>query len=321
MQGGSFLESLQITIEIILPLFLLMAVGYLVRLTGLINETSAYQTNRVIFGVFLPALVFQNIYTIDLENLEDHFSSRILFYLVAGIVLQFLMALCIAFLSESENARRGVILQGMFCSNFVLFGIPICDALFGSAASGPASVLVAVIIPVYYILAVISLELFRGGRPGFFRIMKGIFTNPLIIASIVGILCLVFRISLPRVINTTVSSLASIATPLAFVVLGASFSFRKVRNCIKSLCIALGMKLLFFPALFLLLAVLLGFRGPELAVLLVVFASPVAVSSFTMAQEMGGDEALAGQLVIFSSLLAVGTMFLFIFLLKQFSFF
>ncbi len=301
-------------------MFLLMAVGYLVRLTGLISETSAYQTNRVIFGVFLPALVFQNIYAIDLEDLENNFDSRILFYLLAGILLQFLIALCISFLSENENAKRGVILQGMFCSNFVLFGIPICNALFGSAASGPASVLVAVIIPLYYILAVISLELFQGGRPGFLRVIKGIFTNPLIIASALGILCLAFRVTLPRVIDVTVSNLASIATPLAFVVLGASFSFRKLGNSIKSLCVALGMKLLFFPALFLVLAVLLGFRGAELAVLLVVFASPVAVSSFTMAQEMGGDEALAGQLVVFSSLLAVGTMFLFIFLLKQLSF-
>lgn len=314
------MESLQITIETILPLFLLMAVGYLVRLTGIINETSAYQTNRVIFGVFLPALVFQNIYTIDTENLKNSFDSRMLLYLVGGLILQFIIALCVSFLSESENAKRGVILQGMFCGNFVLFGIPICDALFGSAASGPASVLVAVILPIYYILAVISLELFQGGHPGFFKTAKGIVTNPLIIASVIGIICLIFHIHLPHVINVTISQLASIATPLAFVVLGASFSFRKLGNSMKGLCVALGMKLFFFPAFFLLLAVLLGFRGAELAVLLVVFASPVAVSSFTMSQEMGGDEALAGQLVVFSSLLSIGTIFLFIFLLKQLSF-
>ena len=313
------MESLQIAVEIMLPLFLLMAVGYVVRLTGLLSETSAYQMNRVIFTVFLPALVFQNIYSIDSDILWYNFDSHMLIYALAGVALQFLIALCIAFLSERDNSRRGVVLQGMFYGNFVLFGIPVCNALFGEDAAGPASLLVAVILPLYYILAVIALELFRGGHPSFFRTLKGIFTNPLILASIAGILCLVFRIRLPRILSVTVSNLASIATPLAFVILGASFSFRKIGSSVKSLCLALGVKLLFFPVFFLLLAVLLGFRGSSLAVLLVVFASPVAVSSFTMAQQMDGDEALAGQLVVFSSLLSVGTMFLFIFLLRQFA--
>ena len=313
------MESLQIAVEIMLPLFLMIAVGYVVRLTGLLNESSVFQMNRVIFTVFLPMLVFENIYSIDIDTLWYNFDSRMLIYALAGVTLQFLIALCLAFLSEKDNSRRGVVLQGMFYGNFVLFGIPVCNALFGENAAGPASLLVAVILPLYYILAVISLELFRGGHPSFFRILKGIFTNPLILASIAGILCLVFRIRLPRILSVTVSNLASIAAPLAFVILGASFSFRKIGDSVKSLCLALGVKLLFFPVFFLLLAVLLGFRGSALAVLLVVFASPVAVSSFTMAQQMDGDESLAGQLVIFSSLLSIGTMFLFIFLLGQFA--
>ena len=313
------MESLQIALEIMLPLFLMMAVGYIVRLAGLLNETSAYQMNRVIFTVFLPMLVFQNIYTIDIDALWYNFDSWMLFYALAGVILQFLIALCIAFLSEKDNSRRGVVLQGMFYGNFVLFGIPVCNALFGRDAAGPASLLVAVILPLYYVLAVIALELFRGGHPSFFRTLKDIFTNPLILASIAGILCLAFRIKLPRFLSETVSSLASIAAPLAFVILGASFSFRKIGDSVKSLCLTLGGKLLFFPIFFLLLAALLGFRGSSLAVLLVVFASPVAVSSFTMAQQMDGDENLAGQLVVFSSLLSVGTMFLFIFLLGQFA--
>ena len=313
------MESLQIAVEIMLPLFLLMIIGYVVRLTGLLNESSAFQVNRVIFTVFLPALVFENIYTTNVDTLWYQFDSRMLIYALAGVGLQFLIALCISFLSEKENSRRGVMIQGMFYGNFVLFGIPVCRALFGEEAAGPASLLVAVILPLYYVLAVIALELFRGGRPSFFRMITGIFTNPLILASIAGILCLIFRIRLPGVLSVTISSLASIAAPLAFVILGAAFSFRKVGDSIKSLCLTLGVKLLFFPVFFLALAVLLSFRGASLAVLLAVFASPVAVSAFTMAQQMDGDEALAGQLVLFSSLLSIGTLFLFIFLLRQFA--
>lgn len=311
------MESLQIAAEIVLPLFLMMAVGYIIRVSGMMNETSVRQTNKAIFKVFLPLLVFRNIYT---TTLTESFDSRLLFYAAAGVALQFLLALCIAFLSGRDNSKRGVMLQGMFRSNFVLFGIPVCTALFGDRAAGLASILIAVIIPLYNVLAVISLEMFNGGRPNVLQVLLGIITNPLILASAAGILCLAFQIVLPSFLESTVASLSSIATPLAFVILGASFSFRKVGGCIKELCVTLGVKLLFFPILFLGLAILLGFRGPQLAVLLTVFASPVAVSSFTMAQQMGGDDKLAGQLVIFSSILSVFTMFLFIFLLKQFAF-
>lgn len=311
------MESMRVALEIVLPLFLLMAVGYIIRLTGIMNETSVRQTNKAIFTIFLPMLVFQNVYETELQ---ESFDSWLLIYAVAGVALQFLLSLCIAFLTERDNSRRGVMLQGMFRSNFVLFGIPVCTALFGGQAAGLASILIAVIIPLYNVLAVISLEMFNGGHPSLLRTIKGIVTNPLILASAAGILCLVFRITLPRVITTTVSNLAVISTPLAFVILGASFGFREIGSCVKSLCVTLSVKLIFFPVLFLGLAILLGFRGAPLAVLLTVFASPIAVSSFSMAQQMGGDDRLAGQLVIFSSLLSILTMFLFIFLLKQFAF-
>lgn len=311
------MESLRIAAEIVLPLFLMMAVGYVVRLLGLMNETSVRQTNKVIFDVFLPLLVFKNVYA---TTLEKSFDSNLLFYVLAGVGLQFLIALCIAFLTEKDNSRRGVMLQGMFRGNFVLFGIPVCTALFGQEAAGLAALLTAVIIPLYNVLAVISLEMFNGGKVGFLKVLKGIVTNPLIIASLVGILCLVFDVALPDPILKTISDLSGIATPLAFVILGASFSFREIGGCLKDLSITLSVKLLFFPALFLTLAILLGFRGAPLAVLLTVFASPVAVSSFTMAQQMGGDDRLAGQMVVFSSLLSVFTLFLQIFLLNQMAF-
>lgn len=312
------MESLRIALEIVLPLFLMMAVGYVIKLTKMMNETSVRQTNNVIFKIFLPLLVFLNIYQTDLS---ESFDSHLLFYALGGVLLQFILALCIAVLVEKDNACRGVMLQGMFRSNFVLFGIPICTSLFGDAAAGLASILIAVIIPLYNMLAVISLEVFNGKKPGLLKILKGIVTNPLILASAAGILFVVFHIPLPQVLYKTVSNLSSMATPLAFVLLGASFHFGDIGRYIKELSVTLGVKLVFFPLLFLGLAILLGFRGAPLAVLLTVFASPIAVSSFTMAQQMGGDDKLAGQLVVFSSILSIFTIFVFIFLLKEFAFF
>ena len=312
------MESLHIALEIVLPLFLLLAVGYCIKLTGIMNETSVRQTNNMIFKVFLPLLVFFNIYKTDLTS---SFDMSLLLFAVVGVLLQFIISLCLVILLEHDNARRGVMLQGMFRSNFVLFGIPISTALFGDSAAGLASILIAVIIPLYNMLAVVSLESFNGKKPSLWKILVGILTNPLIIASAVGILFVVFHIPLPTVLYKTVSDLSIIATPLAFVILGASFSFGETGRCVRDLCITLGAKLVTYPLLFIALAILMGFRDAHLAVLLTVFGSPIAVSSITMAQQMGGDDKLAGQLVVFSSLLSVFTMFLFIFGLKELAFF
>ena len=312
------MESLHIALEIVLPLFLLLAVGYCIKLTGIMNETSVRQTNNMIFKVFLPLLVFFNIYKTDLTS---SFDMSLLLFAVVGVLLQFIISLCLVILLEHDNARRGVMLQGMFRSNFVLFGIPISTALFGDSAAGLASILIAVIIPLYNMLAVVSLESFNGKKPSLWKILVGILTNPLIIASAAGILFVVFHIPLPTVLYKTVSDLSIIATPLAFVILGASFSFGETGRCVRDLCITLGAKLVTYPLLFIALAILMGFRDAHLAVLLTVFGSPIAVSSFTMAQQMGGDDKLAGQLVVFSSLLSVFTMFLFIFGLKELAFF
>ncbi len=312
------MESLMIALRTVLPLFLMMAVGYITRLTGLLGEIAARQVNKTIFKIFLPLLVFVNIYDADLAV---DLRSDLLFFAVAGVLLAFLVSLVLVLLTEQENARRGVMLQGMFRSNFVLYGIPIGMALFGNTAAGRASVLIAVVIPIFNALAVLALEMFNGQRPNLWQVLVGIATNPLILASVAGILCNYFRVALPEVLYSTASTLGGIATPLAFVVLGASMNFGETGCCVKPLLVTLGMKLVVYPAAFIGAAILLGFRGADLVVLLALFGSPVAVSSFTMAQQMGGDDQLAGQLVVFSSLLSIGTMFLLIWGLKYFAFF
>ena len=248
------MESLRIALEIVLPLFLLLAVGYCIKLTGIMNETSVRQTNNMIFKVFLPLLVFFNIYKTDLTS---SFDMSLLLFAVVGVLLQFIISLCLVILLEHDNARRGVMLQGMFRSNFVLFGIPISTALFGDSAAGLASILIAVIIPLYNMLAVISLESFNGKKPSLWKILVGILTNPLIIASAAGILFVVLHIPLPTVLYKTVSDLSIIATPLAFVILGASFSFGETGRCVRDLCITLGAKLVAYPLLFIALGTLI----------------------------------------------------------------
>ena len=141
------------------------------------------------------------------------------------MILVFLLLFIIIPLLEKDNRKRGVIIQGIFRSNFVIFGVPVCEALFGQNATGVASMLIAVVVPLFNFLAVICLEIYRGGNINFKKIIKGIITNPLIIASIIGLFFIYFKIKLPAPIEKTINDISKIATPLAFILLGSSFTF------------------------------------------------------------------------------------------------
>lgn len=304
--------------KVALPLLIMIAVGFLIRKSGIMNDASVEQTNRAVYLVFLPLLVFQKTRN---ATLDVDLNSRFVFTVLTIIVFQFLLSLCIVLLSEKNNAKRGVMLQGMFHSNHLLFALSISTELFSMETASLATILGTVVVPIYLFLSVVGLALFDGGHPGFFKTVTGVLLNPVVIASVLGILCVVFEISLPNFVERAIDHLAGIAIPLSFVLLGASLGFREMRSSAGGLSLTLLMKLLVFPAVLLGVAILLGYRGSELAVLLVLSASPVAVSTFTMAGEMGGDDTLASQIVCFSTVLSVLTFSLFYFLLGYFGYF
>lgn len=311
------MDNFLFALTIVAPIFLMMLIGFLAKCTKLVDDHTVKHVNKLIFRVLLPMLVFYNIYMTDFSG---SFQSQIVYFCIAGILIEFFIALSVVLLSEKDNTKRGVMLQGMFRSNFVLFGIPIVTAIYGSSAGGVASLLIAVVIPLYNLLAVIALEMFNGKTPSFFRAFLGILTNPLIIASALAVVLLVFRVQLPVFVGDSIKNISAIATPLAFIMLGADFTFSKAGKYVKPLLLTTGFRLLIFPALALGAAILLGYRGTYLTALLGVFAAPIAVSSYSMTQEMGGDEKLAGQLVVYTSIFSLFSLFLFIFLLKQFAY-
>lgn len=313
--GGVVMENFILSFNIIFPIFMIMAIGYVLKQVKVLSDTSVTEMNKAVFKVFLPLLLFNNVYTSDVSGT---FRPILVFFAAGAVLVQFVLSLIIALVSEKDNSRRGVMVQGMFRSNFVIFGLPVTQALFGDEAAAMASLLIAVVVPMYNVLAVIDLTVFGGAQFNLKKILKGIVTNPLIIASVLGLVFLGFKIPIPSPVHTIIKDLAKIATPLAFVLLGASFKFSEVRQYVRHLTISLAAKLVIFPMLVLIPAIMMGFSAPELAILLSMSASPVAVSSFTMAQQMGGDDKLAGQLVVFSSVLCIITMFFWIFSLKQF---
>ncbi|MEG2700195.1 MAG: AEC family transporter, partial [Hungatella sp.] len=213
---------------------------------------------------------------------------------------------------------RGVMIQGIFRSNYILFGLPMAASLFGASKTGTTAVLIAFVIPLFNLLSVVALEFFRGGKADIKRILIGVITNPLILGALAAFAFLLSGIRLPHLLEQTVRDISKIATPLALIILGGSFTFSRLRPNRKHIVTAVSSRLLLIPLCFVTLSVALGFRGVELGALLAMFASPTAVSSFTMAQQMQADDELAGQIVVVGSLCAVITIFFWISLLSYF---
>lgn len=312
------MQNLILSANVVLPLFLMMALGYMLRQIHLFTQQSLKECNNLVFRVFLPIMLFMNVYQTDLSGV---WNPRLMAFAVLSILVLYALTFGAVLLLEKDNRRRGVLIQGIYRSNFVLFGLPVTTALFGESSAGVASILIAVVVPIYNVLAVVTLELFRGGKIHLKKALKGIATNPLILSALLGLLCLILRVSLPTFLEKTLTDLSRVATPLALVVLGGSFQFSRIRGNSRQIFIGTVGRLVVLPALGLGAGILMGFRGPELSALLAMFASPAAVSSFTMAQQMDADSELAGQLVVFGSTFSILTVFLWIFLLKQGSFF
>ena len=205
-------------------------------------------------------------------------------------------------------------IQALFRSNYVILGIPIVKALFGDEVSAVPSLLAAFIVPIFNLLAVITLEVFRGSKPDLLKIIKSIIKNPLIIASLLGFAFNLLEIKFPAVIASTISTVGSVATPLPLVMLGAFFRFESVKNNIKDIAICTIGRLIVSPLIGSVIALMLGFRGVEFASLLIMFSAPPAIASFTMAQQMDSDYQLSGEAVIVSSALSCFTIFLWILL-------
>lgn len=311
------MENLIVSLNVVFPLCAMMAVGFFLHRIGILDSHTADGMNKVTFKALLPTLIFYNIYQTDVSSI---FNGKLILWAAALVLIMFFLLWAIVPRWEADHRRKGVLIQGMFRSNFILYGLPVTASLFGEDNVGTASMLIAFIVPFYNVLSVIVLEWYASGQIHIKKIIKGILTNPLIIGAALGAMMLFLKIPLIPAVEKTIRNLSGMATPMAFLVLGASFRFSALAGNLRPLLLSVFVKLIAFPALFLPLSILAGYRGMELAALLTMLGAPTAVSSFTMAKQMNGDGELAGQIVIFTSLCSVLTMFVWIFLLRQFAF-
>lgn len=307
------MENLIIAFNVVLPLMLCILLGYFLSRIGMIGEELRKGMNTLSFKVFLPFYLFNSVYTTDVSS---SFNGRLMLFCCLAMLCWFAVLMVLIPRLEPENPRRGALIQGMFRSNFALFGLPMAESLCGAERMGPTSLMIGVCVPLVNVLAVITLETFRGGRPSVKKILTGIAKNPLIVSSLLGVAFNLLDIRLPSALSKTVTDLGRVATPLSLVALGASFTFASARKYRKHLLIGVSGKLVVCPLIMVTLSALIGLRAEMLVPVLIFFGAPTAVSSYPMAQQMDGDGDLAASLVVFTSALSILTIFVWVFTLK-----
>lgn len=314
----------------VFPIVAVILVGYFLKRVGFLTKEFLNVGNKLVFHVCLPCMLFINVYGIaGVQALR----WDVILFCIAMILVIFGLGLAAALATTKLAARRGALLQCTFRSNIAIIGLSLAAAVGGEEAQGVAAIATAFTVPVYNILAVIALSVFSsdGKKASPIGVAKGITKNPLIIGVALGLAALVIRELQNLVIGSVVFSvqrdlpffyatanqIKGLTTPLALIVLGGQFELSAVKGLLKEILVGSLWRLIITPLIGIGAAIvlsantdLINFGPNEYPALIALFGSPVAVSSAVMAKQMGSDEQLATQYVMWTSLGSVVTIFL-----------
>lgn len=339
------MESFVFAANSVLPLIALIFLGHLLKKVGFLNDNFLAIGNKLVFKVLLPALLFYNVYNI--ENIHQ-INWAFVLYGVGAVVTIFAIAMVVTPLFVKDRAKCGVIIQALFRSNFALIGVPLALSLFGQQGAAEASVLSAFTIPVFNILAVLTLNVYHkdvpalaeGNQPKMSplkKVLVGIATNPLILSVFAGLLVLLVRALFVELgwsfrlenfqlfgqevtfVYKALQYVANTATPISLIVLGGRFQVSSVKRLWKPIVITTVLRCIVIPAVGLTLAYLIvpSLQGQHFAAYIALLGTPTAVASAIMAKEMGGDGELADQLVVWTTITSAFTIFVEIVVLKS----
>lgn len=307
------MDNIIICLNAVLPLFIYISIGAVIRITGMMNSEENKRFNKVIFTFFYPVLMFENISGTELSTL---FNPKLIVFAISFIVVSILVISFAIVRIEDNNASRGAMIHAIYRSNFVLMGVSVVQNIFGKSGLPTAAMMTAFVIPCFNFAAVILLEHFRGGKADIKAVAISIIRNPLIIGSLVGIGFSLLHLSVPSVVGNVISSIADATTPMALIMLGVTFDPSVITAKGREIMICVIGRLLIVPMIGLPIAVLMGFRDVEFVTLLIMMASPTAVSSYPMAVAMDSDGEIAGSAVMISTPLSCVTLFIWLLIFK-----
>ena len=312
------MDNLMFSLNATVPVFLMMVLGLVFRKLGWLDETFADKMNKFVFMVPLPVLVFEDLATVDFAEVWD---ARFVFFCFAVTLVSIGIAAGISCLWK-DKSLQGEFIQVSYRSSAALLGVALIQNIYGDAGMAPLMMIGSV--PLYNVMAVVVLSFFHPERKGIDRevmkrTVKGIVTNPIIIAIVLGLLWSALRIPMPSIMQKTVSGIGGMATPMGLMAMGAAFDVRKAFAKAKPAAAAVFIKLVGFCALFLPVAVALGFRESELVAILVMLGSATTVSCFVMAKNMGHEGVLTSSVVMLTTLFSGFTLTGWIYLLRSFA--
>lgn len=311
------MENFIYSINVTVPIFLVMVIGYFLKQIGMLNDDFVKVCNKFNFKVTLPFLLFRDISGVDILAVFD--LKYVLFCALATTVC-FWGIWGGAKLFIKDNSIIGAFVQASFRSSAAVMGLAFIQNIYGQSAMGPLMIIGAV--PLYNIYSVIVLT-FEGqsenGTKDTGKIKSAcinILKNPIIIAIFLGLIVSLSGIQFPTIINKTVGNIAQMATPLALIAMGAGFEGKKALAKLKPTLAAAFIKLVVQAAVFIPIAAWMGFDGEKMIAIVVMLAAPTTPSCYIMAKNMNNDGVLTASTVVLTTLLAAFTLTGWIYVLK-----
>lgn len=285
----------------------MMLLGLLFRKIGWIDEVFASKMNKFVFLVPLPVLLFEDLAAVDFAEVWD---MKFVLFCFGATLISIAIAAVVSFLWK-DRSIQGEFIQASYRSSAALLGIAFIQNIYGDARMAPLMIIGSV--PLYNVMAVVVLSFFQPERKKLDRqvwisTLKGIITNPIILGIIAGLLWSALRLPMPSILDKTVSSVGAVATPLGLMAMGATFDIRKAFGRAKPAAVASVMKLFIFAAVFLPVAVWLGFRREQLVAILIMLGSATTVSCYVMARNMGHEGVLTSSTVMLTTLFSAFTV-------------
>ena len=311
------MENLIFSLNATIPIFLMMLLGMLFRKLGWMDEVFAAKMNKFVFLVPLPVLLFEQLATVDFSEVWD---IKFILFCFVVTAISITISTLISLLWK-DRSIKGEFIQATYRSSAALLGIAFIQNIYGTAGMAPLMIIGSV--PLYNIMAVVVLSLFKPGNNSFDKALvkktlKGIATNPIIIGIVAGFVWSALKLPMPLILHKTVSSIGATATPMGLMSMGATFEMKKATSKMKPTLVAVFMKLVGFCAIFLPVAAMLGFRNEQLIAILVMLGSATTVSCFVMARNMGHEGTLSSGVIMLTTLLSAFTLTMWLDVLRSF---
>ena len=307
-------ESFFAALRVVCPMMIMMIVGWACRVKGIISRPAMKEYDRIIFNVFMPVLLFKNIYDMDFSQ---GFAYREMIFAAVCMTINFVFCLKFPPVLTNDPRKSSVIGQAVVRCNYIIFGVVVSEALYGEGNIGMVVMMGVLVVPAINIFSAVILEAGRSGKASPGKLLLAILKNPMIIGAIFAFIFKGFNIPIPAPVWSAVRSIANSTTTISFISLGVGLDMAGSVGDRRLLCWGIFLRMVIVPMVFMPLAIISGFRGQSLCAMMVIFAAPSAVASYPMAVAMGADGKLAGQLVCMTTILSVLTIFLWTFGLKS----